>query len=176
MIKVQGKDLSECLSDIQLKLVRTYKGDITRTQTGLVAAFPTSFVTPGFSLTFIGDRALMKRIEQIFLSSDLVELTLDYGGTSLKGAFSCTTNECTELRDKGERSMQLSIEVVSDGTDITDASGNAFTVKAGSSTVLSGCAFGKVYTVPSGYTNYKLDGFKLPGGKILVLGNHNLTS
>ena len=53
---VNGKDFGSMLTDIQLKLVRTYKGEIKRTQTGLLAAFPLSFITVGFEVTLMGLR------------------------------------------------------------------------------------------------------------------------
>ena len=174
MFKLQGKDIQKYLTSVNLKLVRTYKGEIGRTQAGVVSAFPTSFITVGFDVVFVAPRDEAKQIEQICLSNDIVEMIFDYNGVDLKGKFSCTTNECTELMDKGERHMQVSLSVVSDGTAITDKNGNSFTVKAGSTVVLQNCSFGKVYSLPTAYASYKYNGYTLPG-KILVLGNVNIT-
>lgn len=170
LIKVQGKDFGAYLTHIQLKLVRTYKGEIKRTQTGKVAAFPLSFITPGFSLEFLGPREQMKLLQQLVLSDDLVELILTYDGTTIKGKFSCTDNEYIEVRDRNEKSMTLRLNVVSDGSSITKENGTLFAIKTASTTLLAGCSFGKVYTVP-GTTTYTLDGAKLPSGKVLVLGD-----
>ena len=168
MLKVQGKDFGNRLIDIQLKLVRTYKGEIKRTQTGKVAVFPVSFITVGFDLKFLGPRAEMKLLQQILLSDDLVEMTMTYDGTTIKGKFSCTTNEYTEVRDRGESSMMLTISVVSDGSDITNENGTLFTVyDADEAVVKANCAFGKIYAIGA----YTLNGATLPEGKLLVLGD-----
>ena len=167
------------LSDLSLKLVRTYKGEINRTQTGMIATFPNSFVTVGFDFKFLGSRSVLRTVEQIFLSADKVELAFDFDGTSLKGEFSCTANAVTELHAKDDKQVELTISVVSDGSNITDASGNAFHVKDANDTVATledPCYFGKVYKLKPAYLAYKLDGYTLPDGKILVLGNHTLTA
>lgn len=167
MIKVNEKDVSSMLVDIKLKLARTYKGDIERTQTGKVSAFPTSFITPGFDLQFLGPRDDIESLEQMMLASDVFLLQLVHGKVSIRGAFSCTSNEKTEVRDKGERSLRLSVSVVSDGSNITDADGQPFSISTSQGQVLmSNCYFGKVYTV---FGAYELNGFKLVNGKVLVL-------
>lgn len=175
-ITVQGLSVRDLITDIKLKLVRTYKGEIERTQTGVVPSFPLSFITPGFDITFQGDRERIAAIEQIFLSNDLVELVVDRQELNFKGMFSCTSNDKTEIRDKGERSLSLTISLVSDGTSITHSTGRAFTLKAGGTTVAGDYYFGKVYKVPTLYANYKYKGMQLPGGKILILGDTNLTA
>ena len=179
--KVQGRDFGAYLTTKELKLVRTYKGEINRTQTGKVASFPTSFVTVGFDVVLVGPRNIMNDLEQIFLSADLVEIIFDYEGTSLKGKFSATTNSAVELKDKAERSKQLSVSIVSDGAGITKADGTKFTVVRGSTTLLTDCYFGKVYSITGG-TAYKLNGANLPAdyrtptkGSLLVLGDTTLT-
>lgn len=182
MFSIQGKSFEEYLTEKEIKLVRTYKGDIERTQTGKVAAFPTSFITVGFDFTFVADRAIADEIEQLFLSANVLELVFDYEGTTLKGMFSATSTQTTELRDKSERHKSVVVSVVSDGTNITDAQGNLFTIKLGDTVVVSNCAFGKVYTVTNG-ASYYLRGAKLPksetnanNGTVLVLGNVVLTN
>lgn len=174
MIKVQGKEVSG-LTDVELKLVRTYKGEIKRTQAGIVSAFPTSFITPGFDFAFVGPREDMIALEQIFLSNDLVTLEFDFGGTALKGKFSCTTNQKTEANDRGNSHLNLSISVVSDGSAITAPDGGAFVVKYGETVVKDDCSFGKVYTMPTAYRSKKANGYTLPGGKLLILGDVELT-
>ena len=175
MFKIQGRDVQEYLTDISFKLVRTYKGEIERTQTGVVSAFPNSFITAGLDLVFTAPREVADSIEQTLLSNDTVELIVDYNTVNIKGAFSCTTNSNVELRDKGERHKQLSVSVVSDGTDITKSDGSDFSVKVGDSTVVSNCKFGKVYDVPSAYRAYKRDGM-IVGDKLLVLGDVTLSN
>lgn len=171
LFKVQNKDFSSMLTDIKLQLVRTYKGEIHRTQAGVVAAFPVSFITVGFDLQFLGFRQDIQLLQQVLLSSDTVEVVTNYSGTAIKGKFSCTSNNpYEELRDKNERRVSLSVSIVSDGTNITKPDGSAFTVKVAGAPVLSTCYFGKVYTVGS---YYKGD-VALPDGKLLVLGDENL--
>ncbi len=175
-VKIQGFEVKNLVTDIKTKLVRTYKGEIERTQAGIVAAFPISFITPGFDITFKGDREQISAIEQILLSHDLVELIVDRKELNFKGMFSCTGNDKTELRDKGERSIELTVSVVSDGTNITHSTGRAFTVKAGETTIADNCYFGKIYKVASTYSSYKYKGMSLPNSKILILGDTTLTA
>lgn len=171
MIKINGKDVSGMLTDIKLKLVRTYKGDIERTQTGKIAAFPNSFVTPGFDLQFLGPREEIAQLEAVLLSSNLVTLIVNREELNIKGNFSCTTNDKVEVRDRGESSLRLAVSLVSDGSNITNSTGSAFTVKDGQTTVLSTCYFGKVYSVPNQYKTRSVNGYSLEKGTILVLGN-----
>ena len=171
--KVQGRDFSQIMTNIKLKLVRTYKGEIVRTQAGKVAAFPVSFITVGFDFEFLGRREEVRLLQQILLSDDLVEIVTDYDGTTIKGKFSCTANEYEELRDKNERSTTLNVSVVNDGSNITKENGNGFTITRAGSSLGSTFYFGKVYTLDS--VAYK-NGAKLPGNKILVLGDETLTS
>lgn len=175
-VKIQGLSVKGLLTDIKVKLVRTYKGEIERTQTGIVSAFPVSFITPGFDLAFKGPREKISALEQILLSHDLVEIIVDRGEFNFKGMFSCTGTDKTEVKDKGERSLDLSVSVVSDGTNITHSTGRAFIVRAGTTTIASNCYFGKVYTVAASYANYKYKGMSLPGSKILILGDTDLTA
>lgn len=175
LFKVNGKDFGGALSAIQLKLVRTYKGEIGRTQTGRVAAFPLSFVTVGFDAEFFGYRYDMNLLQQLMLSNDVLTLVTDYNGTTIKGAFSCTSNEYTEVRDKHEMRTQLRVSLVSDGTDITKEDGSMFKVRLASSTgtqITSG-AYGKVVTVGA---QYKKNGAYLPQGKLLLLGDEIVTT
>ena len=172
---VNGKDFGSMLTDIQLKLVRTYKGEIKRTQTGLVTAFPLSFVTVGFEVTLMGLRQDIRLLQQIMLSADTVTLTTDYDGASIKGKFSCTSNQYTEVRDRGEQRTTLSLSMVSDGTNITHPSGRAFQIRSGSpsGTLLGTGYFGKVVHLS---TSYKKNGVTLPDGNLLVLGDDVLTT
>jgi len=171
--EVQGKDFSQELTNIQLKLVRTYNGDIRRTLAGKVSAFPVSFITVGFDLVFLGVRNNMNLLQQIMLSSDVVEIVTSYNGTTVKGNFSCTTNDCQEVKDKGERHLQQTISIVSDGSNITKENGSPFTVAIDDDVVLPSVYFGKVYGLNQ--VAYK-SGAKLPSNKILVLGDEVLTS
>ena len=177
MLKIQGKDFGNYCNGIELQLVRTYKGDINRTQTGKIAAFPTNFITVGFALSFLGPREVIEVIEQILLSDNTVEFVLEYKQTALKGKFSCTSNSSAEARDKNDRSKSLTVSIVSDGTDIVKPDGTRFIVKKeGTSAALKAdCAFGKVYSIPGG-SGLKLDGAYLPSGKLLVLGDTVLTT
>lgn len=170
---VQGKDFSQMMTDIQLKLVRTYKGEINRTQTGKIAAFPVSFITVGFDFEFLGLREDVRLLQQLMLSDDVVEIVTNYEGVTIKGKFSCTSNEYTEVRDKNERRVTLRISVVSDGSNITKENGNGFTITRAGTVLGSSYYFGKVYTLAS--VSYK-DGAKLPNNKILVLGDEVLTA
>ena len=172
---VNGKDFGSMLTDIQLKLVRTYKGEIKRTQTGVVAAFPLSFVTVGFDVTLMGFREGIRLLQQIMLSADTVTLTTNYDGAPIKGKFSCTSNKYTEVRDKGEQRTTLSLSLVSDGTNITHESGRAFQIRLGSSsgTVIGTGYLGKVMHFS---TSYKKNGVTLPDGNLLVLGDDILTT
>lgn len=173
-MKIQGYDFSSYLDDIQLKLVRTYKGEIVRTLTGKVAAFPTSFITVGFDLSFLGPRKILNLLQQVLLSADLIQLETDYNGTSLKGNFSCTKNNLVELRDKGERNMALSISLVSDGSDIKKPSGQGYNVTSvgGGPAILSDLSYGKIATLPNDdyfiYGEQKID---IPSKQILILGD-----
>ena len=182
MFNIQGKSYSNYLTGREIALVRTYKGDIKRTQTGKVQSFPTSFVTVGFELNFVGPRAIIDELEQIFLSADVVEMALDYNATQIKGMFSATSTSTRELRDKAERSKSLTVSVVSDGTEITDTSGTPFSVSVGSTVLKPDCYFGQVVEVSTATdTAYKLNGVLLPKNKkgrqtVLVLGNVVLTS
>lgn len=175
-IKIQGFSLKGLLTDIKPKLVRTYKGEIERTQAGIVSVFPVSFITPGFDLSFKGSREQISALEQILLSHDLVELIVDRKELNIKGKFSCTTNDKIELMDKGERMLQLNVSLVSDGTNITHSTGRAFTVKAGQTTLASNCYYGKVYTVAQAYASYKYKGMSIPSSKLLILGDTELTA
>lgn len=175
MLKVQGKDITGNLADVKFDLVKTYKGDISRTQYGKIVNFPNAFVITGFTFSFIGTRADIRAIEQIFLSADVVDIVYDFNAsTRIKGSFSCTSNACTELRDKGERSLQLTITLVSDGTDITKEDGSLFAVTYNSATVITG-AFGKIYELSAGYIGKTVNGFVLPVKNgipvLLVLGD-----
>nr|DAH56647.1 MAG TPA: hypothetical protein [Caudoviricetes sp.] len=174
MIRINNKDISNMLTDIKLKLVRTYKGDIERTQTGRVAAFPASFITVGFDLSFLGDRNDIEALEQVLMSSNLVWLAVKHGQIDIRGKFSCTGNDKTEVRDKDERHLKLSVSVVSDGSDISNSNGVMFNISYGSTLLVSNCSFGRVYKVSSTYANKKLNGYTLSENKVLVLGNCKL--
>jgi len=169
MFKIQNLDLSTVREDMQLQLVRTYKGEIARTLSGKIVAFPASFITVGFEFRLMGPRSLMIQVQQLLLSADLVTITAEYNGTTIEGKFSCTSVDVTEVRDKGERSLRLTASVVSDGTPITKPGGAPFTVKAGTTTLVANASFGKVYQLTGG--PYKLNGINLPENKVLVLGD-----
>ena len=173
MFMIQNLDLSTVREDMQLQLVRTYKGEIRRTMTGKIVAFPSSFITVGFTFRLLGPRALMIQVQQLLLSADLVTITAEYNNTIIEGKFSCTSVDVTEVRDKGERSLRLTASVVSDGTDITKPGGEPFTVKIGTTTLVANASFGKVYQLTGG--PYKLNGISLPENKVLVLGDTEVT-
>lgn len=184
MLKIQTKDFSDYLTKQQIKFVRTYKGDIERTQTGVVAAFPTSFITIGFDLTFIALNEVAEEIQQLVLSANVILLEFTYGGTNYKGQFSATTNSEVELRDKDERHKQLTLSVVSDGTSILKSDGTALKVyDTNTSTILvNNCSFGKVYTFENNGVHYYMSGAHVPLAdettalnSILVLGDIILT-
>ena len=59
MFKIQNLDLSNAREEMQIQLVRTYKGDIARTLSGIIVAFPASFVTVGFTFQLLGPRAMI---------------------------------------------------------------------------------------------------------------------
>lgn len=168
--KVGGRNFGYMLLSITKKLVRTYKGEIRRTQTGLVSSFPLSFVTVGFDVSLLGDREDMRLLEQAVLSSDTFQLETDYDGVTIKGRFSCTSNSYEEVRDKNEEKIRLSLSIVSDGSPITNAQGEKFKVSF-EGTTLAEAYFGQVVPVDDGYAK---DGVKL-SGQILVLGDEELT-
>ncbi len=174
MLKIQGKDFSHYLEDVELKLVRTYKGEIARTMSGKIAAFPHYFITVGFSLTLMGPRAAVILAQQLLLSANTVKVVSEYNGTTFEGNFSATSVNVVEVRDKKERSLRLTCDIVSDGTDITKVGGAKFSVKYGATTLLSNCSFGKVYSLAA-TPQYKLNGADLPGNKVLVLGDTEVT-
>ena len=174
MFKIQNLDLSNAREEMQIQLVRTYKGDIARTLSGIIVAFPASFVTVGFTFQLLGPRAMIIQVQQMLLSADLVKITAEYNGTNIEGNFSCTSVEVVEVRDKSERSLRLTASVVSDGTPITKPGGTLFTIKVGTTTLISDASFGKVYQLTGG--PYKLNGINLPGNKVLVLGDTQVTT
>lgn len=169
MFKIQNLDLSTVREDMQLQMVRTYKGDIARTLSGIIVAFPASFITVGFKFQLLGPRSLMIQVQQLLLSANLVTITAEYNNTNIEGNFSCTNVDISEVRDKSERSLRLTASVVSDGTQITKPGGASFTVKAGATTLVANASFGKVYQLTGG--PYKLNGINLPENKVLVLGD-----
>lgn len=178
MLELQGKEIgSGKLIDFQVQLVRTYKGEIYRTQTGEIASFPNSFVTVGLSIVLQGARADMLQIEQILLSADVLKLAVNWKEYDFSGKFSCTSNQMTELKDSKETISQLSVSLVSDGTPIYDHEGTAFTISvAGTTTpIVAGAAYGQVYQLDTPYEGYKFNGFAIPDRKILVLGNVSIT-
>lgn len=182
MFKLQGAEfgsgVNQVLADVSLKLVRTYKGEINRTQTGEISTFPNSFVTVGFDLRFVGTRATLREIERVFLSADIVEIEFDFGGTALKGKFSCTSNTMNEMHTKADGTLELLVSVVSDGTAITKPDGTGFHVTAYAGGVQvqatedDPCYYGRVYKLKAAYVGYKdAFGCKQPDGKLLVLGD-----
>lgn len=175
MIKIQGKEINVPIADIKRKLVRTYKGEIERTQTGAISAFPTSFIIPGFDIQFVGTRQEIQTLEQVFLSSDTFQFGVSNEELSISGRFSCTANEVTEMRDKGERHLQLNVSIVSDGSNITDYNGNTFSIRYGAAMAATGLYYGKVYQVPATYRSKKFEGYSLTEGKILITKNVLLT-
>lgn len=187
MLKIQDKDFSKYMTDIEVQLVRTYKGDIVRTQTGAVSAFPTSFITVGLQLTFVGVRAAIDSIEQLILSADVVDIRFPYNiaglaKDDLRGAFSATTHTTNEMRNKQETCKQITVSFVSDGTDIKRQNGEAFKIYKDGVVIRDDCAFGKVYSIPAA-ADYFIEGAKVPtqkrhptAGNVLVLGDTYLTS
>jgi len=173
MFKIQNLDLSTVREDMQIQLVRTYKGEIRRTMTGKIAAFPTSFITVGFTFQLMGPRSLMIQVQQLLLSANLVTITAEYNNTNIEGNFSCTGVDVSEVRDKSERSLRLTASVVSDGTPITKPGGALFTIKRGTTNLVTNVSFGKVYQLTGG--PYKLNGIDLPENKVLVLGDTEVT-
>lgn len=170
---LQGADQTHLLLDESFDLVRTYKGDIERTQTGLIKDFPNSFITVGINATFVGKREVILQIQQILLSANVVEVKTRYApGIIIKGAFSCTTNKCTELRDKGDSVLQLEVSLVSDGTPIGDSSGNKFPLYH-LQTLVGQAYFAEVLKLPSAY-KVRVPGsnqyVNIPNNELLVLG------
>lgn len=174
MLKIQGKDFSHYLENVELKLVRTYKGEIARTLTGLIVTFPAYFITAGFTIQLMGPRATIILAQQLLLSANTVKVISEYNGTTFEGNFSATSVDVVEVRDKDERSLRLSASIVSDGTNITKPGGAAFTIKYGATTLKTPCYFGKVYQLDA-TPQYKLGGALLPGNKVLVLGDTVVT-
>lgn len=189
MLKIQNRDFTQYVTDIKVKLVRTYKGDILRTQTGRISAFPTHFITVGIELVFLAEREIIDSLSQLFLSADAVEVQFPYktltGGTDttydLKGKFSATAVEAEEVRNKRETHKTLSVSLVSVGTEIIKANGGRFTIKRAGITLVADCAFARVYKIPNG-SAYKLEGANVPTdykvpttASILVLGDVILT-
>lgn len=172
-MKLQELDLVDYLEDLQIRLVRTYKGEITRTLTGKVSAFPASFITVGFDVRLLGPRDKIIAAQQLLLSADTLDISLTYEGTNIKGKFSCTNNNLAEVRDHGESHLRLEFSLVSDGSDITKLNGQKFTVKYNSMNIASNCSFGKVYKLSGG--PYKLNGITLPDSQILVLKDEVVT-
>lgn len=187
MLKIQDRDFSQYLTDIKVKLVRTYKGDILRTQTGKISAFPTSFITVGLDLAFLAERTVIDSIEQLVLSTDVVSVRFPFktyaaDTDDLLGRFSATAVEAEEVRNKNETHKSLALSLVSDGTDITKHTGAKFFIKKDAAVFKSDCSFGKVYKVPSAGTYY-LEGAKVPlvydsstTASVLVLGDTTLRS
>ena len=103
MLKIQGKDFSYYLENVELKLVRTYKGEVARTLTGVVVTFPAFFITAGFSLTLMGPRATVILAQQLLLSANTVKVVSEYNGTTFEGNFSATGVTVVEVRDKEEK-------------------------------------------------------------------------
>lgn len=174
MFKIQNKDFSNYLEGIQIQLVRTYKGEIARTLTGVISAFPASFITVGFSIQLLGERDIISLAQQLLLTANTLTIIAVYNGTPIKGSFSCTGVEVVEVRDKAERSLRLTASIVSDGTDITKPDGSLFTIKYGGTTLVANCRFGKIYQLSS--SMYKLNGADLPDKKVLVLGDTVVTT
>ncbi len=173
MFKIQNLDLSNNRESMELQLVRTYKGEIKRTLSGIIAAFPTNFITVGFSFQLLGPRDTITLARQLLLSANLVKIQASYNNTTIEGNFSCTSVDVTEVRDRSERSLRLTATVVSDGSPITKVGGAGFTVKKGVTTVLSDCSFGKVYQLP--FPQKKIDGANLPDNRVLILGDTVVT-
>lgn len=173
MFKVEGKDFSGYLTSKVIKLVRTYKGEIKRTQAGLIASFPVSFITVGFDLSFMGLVDDITELEQLFLSADVLSMEIDYNGVDLKGNFSATSNATELLKDKGGRHMTLKLSVVSDGSTITKPSGTGFAVTVDNASTLTDKGFATVQTLSA---DAYLNGAKLPSKQILILGDTALTS
>lgn len=169
MFKIQGLEFKDYLEDIQLKLVRTYKGEIARTLAGKIVSFPANFITVGFTVSLLAQKDKINLVQQLLLSGDIVEITAEYNGSQFKGNFSCTDINTVEIRDKGARHMRLTASLVSDGSEIKKPNGAYFTVKTASATLKSNCTFGKVYNL--GATAYSLNGAKLPGNNVLILGD-----
>lgn len=173
MLKLQGKEIGVgSLLGLQVQLVRTYKGEINRTQTGEIATFPNSFITVGLQIVLQGRRHDLLQIEQIMLSNDTVDICVERDIYAFRGAFSCTTNSIVELKDNKEIYSQLTLSLVSDGTPITKPNLSKFSVLDDMVGDTHQAYFGQVIDVTPGvYYN----GFEVPSGKFLVLGDAVLT-
>ncbi len=173
MLELQGKEIGVGkLVDLQVQLVRTYKGEINRTQTGKIAAFPNSFITVGLQIVLQGSRSDIRDIEQILLSTDVVDLAVNWKTYYFRGNFSCTSNQVTEMKTRDEDTAQLAVSLVSDGTPITKLNGSKFSVDDALASQTIQAYFGQVIDVTPG-ANY--EDFVLSDGKFLVLGDANLT-
>lgn len=174
MLELQGKEIGVGrLVDLQVQLVRTYKGEINRTQTGKIAAFPNSFITVGLQIVLQGSRSDIKGIEQILLSTDVVDLAVDWTTYSFRGKFSCTSNQVTEMKTRDEATSQLAVSLVSDGTPITKPDGSKFTITRSDATTVQ-AYYGQVLKLAS--PQQYMNGFALPSNELLVLGDATLTA
>lgn len=165
MIKIQGKDITT-VSERQVVIVRTFKGEIVRTNLGVVTGYPLSFLTVGVTLSITDTKENIRKLVQIILAHNIIKLECDYNSVQFYGDFSVTSHEVQDLKDKGERSAVLVIELVSHGTALTKPNGTKFTVTYGGSTVQA--SFAEIITLPAGW---KLNGASLPNNKLLVLGD-----
>lgn len=172
MIKIQGKEIQNVASRA-VTIVRTYKGEIERTQTGNVAGYPISYRTVGVTLNIIDDKPKIREIQQIILSADTVKLQADLNGVDFYGDFSVTNHAVEDIRNKGETKSSLTIDFVNDNTKITKPDGTQFKVSYGSS---SASAYFAQLLKNNSFANYTLDGMTIPNNTLLVLGDSTLTA
>ena len=158
MITISSREVGKWLTKIDRKIVRTYKGEIERSQVGSVVKFPASFVTIGFDLEWTGPREELKLIQQLLLASDVFLFAVyQVRDNDLKGDFSATSCEMEDLSDKKEEYSVLMASIVNVDNLVKDHNGNKFGIKLSSNAtaVVSGC-FGETVTVPSGYRSYQV--------------------
>lgn len=181
---LEGADITNLLLEQEFELVRTYKGDIERSQTGVIKTFPVSFVTLGMSLVFLGPREQITLVQQTLFSADTVKVKTTFSGvvstagTTISGKFSCTSMKVEEQRDKATSLLKLEVSLVSDGTDIGDAAGTPFNVRVDGN-IVGTAYFGKVYKLSApckkpvpGTSIY----MNVPDNKILVFEPEYLIS
>lgn len=169
MLKIQGKTIDNVASK-KVTIVRTYKGDIKRTNAGVVSGYPLSFITVGISVSILDTKDKIRTIQQLLLSDNTLSVQSDHNGVDFLGAFSVTSQSIEELRDKTESKSMLTIEFVNHGTAITKPDGTLFKVMNGTTQLMT-ASFAQIVTV----SGYKLDGATLPNNKLMVLGDVQLT-
>lgn len=172
MIRIQDREIKNIASR-KVTVLRTYKGEIKRTNAGVVTGYPLSFITIGITLTITDTKDEVRKVQQLLLSADKISVQCDYNGVDFLGDFSMTNHNVEELRDKTESKSTITVDLVSHGTAITKPDGTKFKVYYGSSNATA--SFGEIITLPVAAAGYTLDGATLPNRKIMVLGDITLT-